>query len=1204
MNRFLLLIFGLMQFVNSSNAQPGCPFIDAGPNQNIACNGSATLNATVLATGQTTSYGVTSIPYNPPYPFNSGTPIFVGIDDIWTGIINLPFNFCFYGSNYSQIVVGSNGLISFDLTYANGYCPWSFTAAVPNATLPLNSIFGVYHDIDPSVCGNVRYAILGNYPCRTFVVSYDQVCHFDCNNLTSTTQIVLYETTNVIEVYVQNKPTCISWNDGNALIGIQDAAGTTGIAPPGRNTGPWSANNEAWRFTPNGPPNYVINWYDNGVLIGSGPSITVSPSSTTTYTAEAIYTNCNGAQVVVTDVVTVTVGGSSSVTVNASSTTICDGQSVTITANGTPGGGTYSWNPGGQTSSSIVVSPNTTTTYVVSYNYNGCIAKDSVTITVNPVPTVNVNNATICNGGTAILTANVNPGGGTFSWVPGGFTTQSISVSPGSTTTYTVTYTLNGCTNTASGTVTVGGNPSVVVNSASICSGQSATLTATPNPGGGTYSWVPGGQTTQSITVSPSSTTTYTVTYDLGGCIATGSGTVTVNPNPVPSFTYIAACPNQPSSFNNTSTILSGTISYQWSFPGATPNSSTQTNPSNIVYPSGGSYTVTLVVTSNNGCVDSITQQIVIPYLPVADYSVTTVCEGTQTCYTDLSSVQNGNIVGWQWVFGDGSPVDNTQNPCHLFNLCGTYNTTLIATSNSGCAVSVTKQVVVECLPTASFTTNNVCRDNFAVFNNTSSGGSSYSWNFGDGFGTSTQQNPTYLYNAPGTYNVMLTVNTVGGCSDVFTLPITIFPEPTANFNFSNVCEGNATNFTDASTIGGGGSINQWNWNFGNSNFSTQQNPSETYANDGSYLVTLITTSADGCKDTISKLVEVYPLPTANFTATSPCEGTAVVFTNTSNVPSGSIIGFNWSFGVPGGNSSQQNPSYNYNQFGTYNVTLTVTTNHGCTNTITIPVTVNPNPLVQFVLDTTSGCSPLCVNMQNLSTIAQGNISSYLWNLGNGNTAFTADANACYENQTFSPISITISLTVTSDKGCSNTFTETNAITIYPNPKADFDASVYETSIFDPQINFFNYSSGATAYLWLFGDGQTSIIKDPKHDYGDTGFYNVTLIASNSYGCVDEITKKIRINPEFAIYIPNSFTPDVDNLNEIFRPKGYGIVEMNMYIFDRWGEIIYEGHELTSGWDGMVKGRQAKVESYPYRIIVKDINLKSHVFIGHVTLVR
>src|SRR5690606_1521898 len=201
----------------------------------------------------------------------------------------------------------------FNTGFAGGYCPYAFTAQCPSPDLPSNSIFGVYHDIDPSVCGDARYAILGEAPCRVFVFNFDNVCHYESfftpctnpSNPTSTTQVVLYETTNIIEIYVQDKPTCTEWNSGNAVIGIQNIGGTQGYVAPGRQTGPWSASEEAWRFTPDGTPNYEITWYDyDENIIGNGASIDVCiPPTGTSYVAEVLYTSCDGSLIAETDTI-------------------------------------------------------------------------------------------------------------------------------------------------------------------------------------------------------------------------------------------------------------------------------------------------------------------------------------------------------------------------------------------------------------------------------------------------------------------------------------------------------------------------------------------------------------------------------------------------------------------------------------------------------------------------------------------------------------------------------------------------------------------------------------------------------------------------------------------------------------------------------------------------------------------------------------
>ena len=221
MKSILFSISFLFLAFNSLAQFPGCPMVDAGPDETIDCSAPCvTLTATPFEAGATTSYSVGSIAYNPPVTFGQagGTPVSVGTDDVWSGIINLPFDFCFYGQTYTSCVIGSNGAISFDLANANGYHPWSFTAPCPSAALaPAGNILGPYHDIDPSVGGSVQWYLLGTAPCRIFVVTFNSIPMFSCNNLSSSHMMVLYETTNAIDVYVDYRQTCASWNSGTAL---------------------------------------------------------------------------------------------------------------------------------------------------------------------------------------------------------------------------------------------------------------------------------------------------------------------------------------------------------------------------------------------------------------------------------------------------------------------------------------------------------------------------------------------------------------------------------------------------------------------------------------------------------------------------------------------------------------------------------------------------------------------------------------------------------------------------------------------------------------------------------------------------------------------------------------------------------------------------------------------------------------------------
>ncbi|MGV7105868.1 fibronectin type III domain-containing protein, partial [Flavobacterium sp. U410] len=279
--------------------------IDVCPNDNCV-----DLSATYFQSKTTETYTVESIAYEPVFPlgflgeglsyqFDFGDPN--SSDDRWSGDINLPFDFCFFGAKYDFLSVSTNGLISFQHTQPGDFSTWSFSQTIPNVNFPIrNAIYGVYQDIDPrpSVTPNadINYAIYGEAPCRVFVFNVNGVNQYNCEGSTGpqTSQIVLYESSNVIDIYVQRRVPCTGWQGGVGVIGIQNAAGTVAFTPPGRNTGSWTTTNEAWRFTPNGTSTVDFAWYMNDEFYSSDADITVCVTEDATFTAQATYTDCDG----------------------------------------------------------------------------------------------------------------------------------------------------------------------------------------------------------------------------------------------------------------------------------------------------------------------------------------------------------------------------------------------------------------------------------------------------------------------------------------------------------------------------------------------------------------------------------------------------------------------------------------------------------------------------------------------------------------------------------------------------------------------------------------------------------------------------------------------------------------------------------------------------------------------------------------------
>ena len=275
------------------------------------------------------------------------------------GVINLGFTFTYYGIPYTQCVLGTNGIINFDISLAGTYCQWPVSAAIPTASDPTNSIMWPWQDLYyPAAAGGtafMSYATFGTAPNRYIVFDFNSVPMYSCNALIDCQQVILYETTNIIEIPIASKPLCTTWNGGNAIEGVQNATGTMADWVPGRNwPTQWTASNDCYRFTPAGgnytvapfvyspTPMFVgaaIDWYENGILVGTGDSLVVNPPvGTTQYIA--VTSNC-GSSISDTMLLTLDPMTLSMAFINPTCANAANG-SVTATAAGT-GPYTYVW---------------------------------------------------------------------------------------------------------------------------------------------------------------------------------------------------------------------------------------------------------------------------------------------------------------------------------------------------------------------------------------------------------------------------------------------------------------------------------------------------------------------------------------------------------------------------------------------------------------------------------------------------------------------------------------------------------------------------------------------------------------------------------------------------------------------------------------------------------------------------------------------
>lgn len=492
---------------------------------------------------------------------------------------------------------------------------------------------------------------------------------------------------------------------------------------------------------------------------------------------------------------------------------------------------------------------------------------------------------------------------------------------------------------------------------------------------------------------------------------------------------------------------------------------------------------------------------------PLAQFtgSPLTVCLGSPVNFVNASTNGTAQITNWAWDFGDGN--SSTQvNPQHTYAAAGTYTVTLVVTASNGQADAEVKvnYVTVHPRPNVAFTasTNGCTLPVGVTFTNTSTGGVSYAWNFGN-TQTSTVQNPPVVnYATAGTYNASLTVINSFGCQATATQALVISNYQAGINAPATACVGTPVTISDASTVG----ANAWTWTFtgGSPGSGTAQTNSVTYNVPGTYTISLNSqNTASGCNASASKQITILPSPVPSFTATplTGCAPQAVTFTNTS--PAGSD--FIWSFGDGSAFTGQTPPAHTYASNGSYSVSLTMTGANGCTGTTTQNAFINLTaPVASFTANVTSGCAPLGVQFTSTSNSTDP-IVSWSWNFGDGQT-FSGQNPPVH---TYQLGIYDVSLTITTQSGCVGTDTIQDYIEVgqidLVNFSIDATPQCAKTAIDFTNLSVINapHDTLDVTYTWDFGDGGNSTEENPTYSYpNDTGYFDVSLIVSWR-GCRD-----------------------------------------------------------------------------------------------------
>ncbi|NQX98937.1 MAG: PKD domain-containing protein, partial [Flavobacteriales bacterium] len=694
------------------------------------------------------------------------------------------------------------------------------------------------------------------------------------------------------------------------------------------------------------------------------------------------------------------------------------------------------------------------------------------------------------------------------------------------------------------------------------------------------------------------------------GCTDDTTINITITPGSLADFSALTVCEGSTTNFIDGSLPNGTVVNWDWDFDNDGTVDNTNQNP-NFTFPNAGTYSVSLSVSgAGNSCPHDTIIDVIVSPVPIVNFSASTECFGTITTFIDSSNISSGTITNWNWDFDNNGTVDNTnQNPTNVFSSAGTHTVNLSVGVGS-CTHDTTLTVVVKPSPIANFTTNltSVCLGTSIVFNSTSSAVfpsviDSLQWDF-DNDGTIDDITPstTYTYSSIGNHTITL-VTYSNGCVDDTTIVITVVPGTVADFSADTVCAGSITNFVDGSIPNG--TVVNWGWDFDNNGTidNSNQNPSFTFSNAGTYSVSLSVSGVGGScpHDTVIDII-VSTVPVSNFSASNQCEGTPINFIDLSV---GSVTGWNWDFDNNGTvDNTNQNPSNIFTIAGTYLVNLNVESG-SCSHDTTINIIVDPMPLANF--SATSECSGVAVVFTDMSNSFGGSITSWNWDFDNDGTVDNTIQNP---NNIFTvagtyPVNLSVEMGTCTHDTVINVFVSVSnfsaALDFTPPTPCGQDS-------FNVVLNFIGL--GADSLVWNMGDGTTfENITSVDYSYIDAGTYPISMTVYN-YAC--NIVKTINSQviffdvPDSESIVPNVFTPNGDGINDELIVLGVDeTAEFEIKIFNRWGKLVFESSSLINNWDGKVGNDVGSAGTYFYILIYTDVcNEEIKISKGAVTLLK
>lgn len=611
-------------------------------------------------------------------------------------------------------------------------------------------------------------------------------------------------------------------------------------------------------------------------------------------------------------------------------------------------------------------------------------------------------------------------------------------------------------------------------------------------------------------------------------------------------------CAGTPVSFNGTTSTNYNSLSWNFTNGSGSPANPTGPGPHAVTYPNPGTYVAILNAASSTGCTSVETATVIVNSGITPTFAaVPAFCSG-QTAPA-FPAQTNTPLVAGTW---SPNTISNTASGTYTF----TPNPGQCTTTPVDISVTVNNSITPTFPAHPQYCLNDVPQTLPA----TSDNGVAGTWS------------PAVIStSSAGTVNYTFTP-TGNPCAVTVTLAIVVTPAPVPVFTqIPALCSGDPAPVLPATSNDG---IN-----------GTWSPALVNTAASGTYT---FTPDAGQCASTTAMTITVNNPIVPNLTPVGPfCENAVAPANLTADIPGGS-----WS----GTGVTDPVGVFDPGVAGAGTHTLTYVHTQGCGGTNTLDIVVDPLPNSTFSADVLNGCNPLQVHFTS-----DPSVTSSTWDFGDNTTA-NGIGGADHIFNTAGTYSVTLTNTA---NGCTSATTQTNYITVYPSPDASFSASPHILTQTETNTQFDNHSVNGSSYFWTFGDGESSNLENPGHHYPEVpGSYTVTLTVTSSNGCVDAATMLITIKEHKLIYVPNTFTPDGDEFNNVFAPvvtAGYDTQNYSFTIFDRWGETLFESHDVAKGWDGTYRGKLVQAGIYSWTIRIKSLDDDRYeIFNGHLNVLR